>query len=49
MINELAKLYKIHPNQITLWKKEFLANASLVFEKGHKKQKEDVETFQIWT
>jgi len=47
-LSELAELYKIHPNQITLWKKEFLSNASLVFDKGHKKQKEDVETATLF-
>lgn len=31
-IEELAKKYELHPNQITLWKKEFLANASAAFE-----------------
>ena len=39
-LSELAQIYQVHPNQITLWKKEFLENASQVFERGHKKPKE---------
>lgn len=31
-INELAQIYGIHPNQISMWKKEFLANAEKIFE-----------------
>jgi len=30
-INELAQIYEIHPNQISMWKKEFLANADKIF------------------
>jgi transposase len=30
-IEQLAKKYELHPNQITIWKKEFLANASAAF------------------
>lgn len=30
-IEELARKYELHPNQITLWKKEFLSKASNVF------------------
>jgi len=38
-ISELAQFYEIHPNQISTWKKEFLENASQVFDKVHKKPK----------
>lgn len=31
-IDVLAKTYKLHPNQITAWQEEFLANAGRVFE-----------------
>lgn len=33
-IEEIAAKYELHPNQVTTWKKEFLANAALAFEKG---------------
>jgi transposase-like protein len=45
---ELAQFYQIHPNQITLWKKEFMENASLIFEKGHKKPKEDIDQARLF-
>jgi transposase len=31
-IEELARKYELHPNQISLWKKDFLSKASSVFE-----------------
>lgn len=37
-IEELARKYELHPNQITVWKKEFLANASAVFENSGNKE-----------
>jgi transposase-like protein len=33
-ISELAQIYQVHPNLITHWKKEFLANAGKVFNAG---------------
>ena len=30
-IEQIAKKYELHPNQITLWKKEFLNKASNIF------------------
>jgi transposase-like protein len=33
-ISELAQIYQVHPNVISLWKKEFLSNAGKVFDKG---------------
>ncbi len=31
-IEELARKYELHPNQISIWKKEFLSNASAIFQ-----------------
>ena len=33
-ISEPAQIYQLHPNLITHWKKEFLANAGKVFDAG---------------
>jgi transposase len=41
-ISELAQIYQVHPNQISLWKKEFLASAGKVFEKN-KQESDQIE------
>ena len=33
-ISEPAQIYQLHPNLITHWKKEVLANAGKVFDTG---------------
>ena len=30
-ISELSQKYQVHPNQLSMWKKEFLAHASMIF------------------
>lgn len=43
---ELASLYKIHPNQISKWKKMLIENTPELFNGSHKKrikEKEDLE------
>ena len=49
-ITELAQLYEneIHPNQISTWKKEFLENASQVFDKVHRQPKEDEKVARLY-
>jgi len=39
-IEEISRKYELHPNQITIWKKEFLSNASIVFS-SHDSAKEE--------
>jgi transposase-like protein len=48
-IEEIARKHELHPNQITIWKKEFLSKASTVFESERvpmlkKERDEDLET-----
>lgn len=40
---DLAQKYDIHPNQISTWKKDFLAGAESVFENGSKSKKTESE------
>lgn len=42
-IQEMGKKYEIHPNQISTWKSQFLANAINVFEKGVAKSDDEKE------
>ena len=40
-LSELAQKHKLHLNQISKWKQEFLASAESIFEKGKSKKHED--------
>jgi transposase len=42
-IQEIGKKYELHPNQISTWKSQFLANANSVFEKGVTKSDDEKE------
>lgn len=42
---ELAQLYEVHPNLISLWKREFLSNAGKVFE-SNKDETEEIKRLQ---
>ncbi len=45
-INQIASMYEIHPRNIQNWRKEFLDNAELAFnkERAIKKYKEQLKT-----
>ena len=47
-INEIASKYEILPKSLQDWKKQFLANASLAFDKSAvvKEYKQEIETLQ---
>lgn len=42
-LSELAARYKVHPTQITQWKKQLQENAPEVFERGRGKAAPDAE------
>ena len=44
-ISELAQIYQVHPNLISLWKKDFLSNAGRVFDAG-KDETEQIKKLQ---
>jgi transposase len=50
-IEEIAKRHELHPNQITMWKKEFLSRASTVFEQEREpflKKEKDQEVEKLY-
>ncbi len=47
-IQELGKKYDLHPTQISTWKKQFLSNASSVFEKGIDKSDDEKEKTDLF-
>jgi len=42
-LTELSTEYKVHPNQISAWKKQLLTNASILFSPGSKQQSKSEE------
>jgi transposase-like protein len=42
-IEQIAKKYEVHPNQISTWKKEFLSKAAQVFSSGNGSEAQDSE------
>ncbi len=40
-LQEIANKYSVHPNQISLWKKQAIENLPEIFEKSNKKTEEE--------
>lgn len=50
-ISEIAKQFKVHPNQVTTWKKQLLGGASQVFEDGSvssKKESDEPQAAELY-
>lgn len=50
-IEEIARKHELHPNQITIWKKEFLANAAAAFGGGNgedERKEKEAETEKLY-
>jgi len=47
-IQELSSKFEVHPNQISTWKSEFVANSSTIFEGSKSKAKESVDTDKLY-
>jgi transposase len=48
-IEQLAKKFEVHPTQINSWKREFLSNASAVFNKKEGESPQpDIETDKLY-
>ena len=50
-IAEIAKQFKVHPNQVTMWKKQLLGGASLAFESdavASKKKDDEPESAELY-
>ena len=47
-ISEIASLYEVHPNQVSLWKKQFIESASLTFSKpDYSRDKQGTEEVDV--
>ena len=44
---ELAEKFKLHPNQISQWKQEFIAGSEQIFESGNGTPTSPLETGQV--
>lgn len=42
-LTELAQKFDLHPNQISKWKRDFLAGAESVFDNGARSKKDEAQ------
>ena len=49
-VSEIAKQFRVHPNQVTLWKKQLLSGAEQVFESAGAKaaQSDEPEASELY-
>ena len=51
-IEQIARKYELHPNQLTSWKKAFLENASIVFtdkeQLGEAQKQKEMDTEKLY-
>ena len=45
---ELSKLFEVHPNIISKWKREFLENSAHVFDQQSKEAKEEIDIDKLY-
>jgi transposase len=49
-ISEIAQQFKVHPNQVTIWKKQLLSEAARIFDAGDGKpaQSDEPEASELY-